>query len=456
MHNVGRVVGCRLRQLATGSINRRIFGATAIVAVATLAVASTTVAREQFVAASFGTSDALDAFLIAILLPQIVNNVVAGSFNLAFVPTYVRVREGEGQDAAQRIFSSMLAISIGLFALVTVLLAVAAPRLLPLLGFGFGTAKLLLTRQLFYLLLPIVVANGLLTIWASMLNAGERFALAAFAPVVVPLCSVIALRGFGGAWGIRALAFGTVAGFALQCCLLGWALRRQGLRLWPRWYGLEPALRRVLGQYLPIALSGALLSGMAVVDQVVATGLGPGSVAALSYGHKLSTLIIGISAAALGTAVLPYFSRMVAVGDWAGVRNTLKTYAGLILLATVPLAGLLYLGSGPIVRLLFERGAFTAGDTALVARVQAMYVLQIPVYTLNFFLFRLLSSLRSNRTLLWVSVIDAVANVALDYLLARTLGVAGIALATTLVYLLSACLLGVISYRTLRRGGRTS
>lgn len=456
LQGLGHAIGGRWRQLATSSTNRRIFSATSVVAGLTLAVALATLAREQYIAATFGTGDALDAFLIALLLPQVIINVVAGSFNLALIPTYIHVREWDGEDAAQRVFSGVMAISIALLASIAGLLALTAPWFLPLLGSSFEAEKLRLTQRLFYILLPIIIINGLTTIWGAMLNARERFALVAVAPIVIPLGAILSLLSFGRAWGIHALAFGTVAGFALQSCLLGWALRGQGVSIWPRWHGIEPAMRQVLGQYLPVVAGVALMSSTALVDQGLAATLAPGSVAALSYGNKLVTLVTGISATALGTAVLPYVSRLVAADDWVGVRHTLKTYSKITLLTTIPLTCILYLSSTLIVRLLFERGAFTAVDTQLVARVQAMYVLQVPFYALTILFYRVFSSLRANHLLMWSAIVNAGVNIGLDYLLARIIGVAGIALATTLMYLISFCVTALMLYRALRPASRSA
>src|SRR5947208_4612358 len=98
-----------------------------------------------------------------------------------------------------------------------------------------------------------------------------------------------------------------------------------------------------------------------MVDQAMGSMLGHGSVSALTYGNKIAALILTIGTMALGTAVLPYFSQMVAAADWKTVRHTLKSYTGLILVVTLPITFLVVLFSKPLVALLFQRGNFTAG-----------------------------------------------------------------------------------------------
>jgi putative peptidoglycan lipid II flippase len=437
-------------RVRTRSVNRRIFQAAVLIAVLTFGVKLAALAKEVTVAASFGTADALDAFLIAFLLPSYLINVVGGSLNAALIPGYIHVRETEGPEAAQRLFSGAVTFSGVLLLLATAVVAALGPFLLPLLASGFAPEKLMLTERLFYLLLPLVAVSGLATNWESVLNAGERFGLAAFAPVLVPLTTVAALFAFGAAWGVYALVLGTVAGTALQLALLGWALRRQGLRLWPRWHGLDPALRRVVGQYLPMIAGSALMSSTFLVDQSVAAMLAPGSVSVLSYGNKLIAPVLGIGTVALGTAVLPYFSTMVATADWGGLRHTLRTYTWLVLLISVPATAALVLLSGPLVDVLFRHGRFTAEDALAVSRVQAMYALQLPFYSLGILFVRLLSALRGNHILMWGTVISFIINLALDLTLLRVCGIAGIALSTSLVYVASCAFLGLMLRRRLR------
>jgi putative peptidoglycan lipid II flippase len=245
----------------------------------------------------------------------------------------------------------------------------------------------------------------------------------------------------GKAWGIYALAAGTVCGFLLEAGLLAWGVRRRGFYLVPRWHGLTPPMKKVINQYMPMVAGAFLMSSTSLVNQSMAAMLGPGSVSAFNYGTKVVALVLGIGSISLSTAVFPHFSHMVGVKDWSGVRHTLKTYSYLIVFATVPLAvGLVYF-SEPLVRLFFERGAFTSGDTYLVSQVQVLFLLQVPFYFLSILIVRLISSLQANHILLWGAVISLPLSVILNYLFMQWLGVAGIALSTSMVYFVSFCYL---------------
>jgi putative peptidoglycan lipid II flippase len=185
-------------------------------------------------------------------------------------------------------------------------------------------------------------------------------------------------------------------------------------------------------------IAGAfLMCSTGLVDQSMAAMLPSGSVASLNYGNRIISLPITIANTALSTAVIPYFSKMVAREDWTSVRHTLKQYLGLIFALSIPLTGLIILFSEPIVQILLQRGSFTASDARLVAQIQAGYAFQIPFYIASVLVVRLISAMRYNQILMWGSAGNLIANIGLNYLFMQWLGVSGIALSTSGVYLFS-------------------
>jgi putative peptidoglycan lipid II flippase len=403
----------------------------------TVAVNIVATAKELVVAQKFGTNDALDAFLIAFLLPSVAINIVTGSFNSALIPTFIKVRQEEGSETAQRLFSSVLLWSTTILFMVSLLLILTASFILPILGSGFNPEKQGLTRSLFFILVPILFINGLSKTWTAFLNANERFALAAISPMLIPLLTMTLLLLLSKTWGIYALAAGTVSGFLLEAGLLAWGISRQGFHLILRWYSFEPALKNVTKQYIPVAVGALLMSSTILIDQSMAAMLAPGSVSALNYGNKIVALLLGIGSLSFGTAIFPHFSRMVAIGDWKTIRKTFKTYAYLILLLTGPLVLCLIYLSETLVQYLFERGAFTSADTNLVSHIQIFFSLQIPFYFWGILIARLISSINANNILMQAALINLSLKVIFNYVLMQRLGVAGIALSTAAVYLVS-------------------
>jgi putative peptidoglycan lipid II flippase len=182
----------------------------------------------------------------------------------------------------------------------------------------------------------------------------------------------------------------------------------------------------------------------------MAATLGPGSQSTLMYANKLIMPVLAISSTALGTAALPYFSRLVAKEDWDGLRQTLSTYTRLILAVAIPATVTLILLSRPLVRLLFERGEFTADDTDAVARVLATYSLLIPIETIAVMMSRVLLSLQIGKIMVLASIGIFLSNIVCDYVLKEILGIEGIALASVVNQVLSLIFL-IFMWRHLQR-----
>lgn len=448
-------LGARIRKkwqtASSYSANKLIFKAAALIAMLTFGVKIISAAKDIVVAAKFGTSDVMDAFVIAYLLPTFFSSVIASMLNAALIPTYIRTREQQGQDAAQKLFSNILSISILLLIVATSLLALIGPICLTLIAPSFNAEKQAITLHIFYILLPIILISGLSANLSAVLNAGERFALAAITPVAMPFLSVSFLLLAQADWAIYGLSVGVVVGYATEMCLLSIALRRQGVQIIPRWDGFDEQIRQVLKQCLPMLAGGILMNSAAIVDQSMASFLAPGSVSSLGYGSKLVTVIVAITIGALGTAVLPYLSKMVSLSDWQGIRHTLKTYIRIILLGTLPVTALLILFSNLIVKIMFQHGAFTAEDTAVVAHIQIMYALQIPFHTLAILFVRLISAMRVNYILMLGTIISFFVNIVFDYLLMKLMGVSGIALSTTIVYAVNMVFVMLLSFYVLNK-----
>lgn len=452
MNEVFRIRLHRLTVWCQQSINRRIFIATATAGAFTGLAHLAAIVKELVVAHQFGTGDALDAFLIAFLLPSSIMNIVAGSFNAALIPTYIQVRDREGWESAQKLLSNIFIGSSGLLIILSILLVVTAPFVLPLLGAGFNKEKLALTQSLFFIMLPILLLSGLAKIGGAVLNAGERFAMVAVSPLMTYSAAIVVLLWAGKTWGIYALAIGTVIGFALEGGFLLWGLHRRGHPLVFRWNGFDAVTVQVIRQFVPVVAGSLLMGSTTLIDQTMATLLDPGSVAALNYGSRVTGVLIGLAATALGTAVIPFFSQQVARRDLDGVRSTFHGYLRFIFLVTLPITGLLFAFSEPVVKFLFQKGSFTAHDTLVVTQVQAYYALQIPFYIAGTLVVRLISSLRANHALLWGAAINMPMNIALNYLFMKKMGVAGIALSTSCVYLISFSFLYYYWHGWLREG----
>lgn len=434
---LGRLRG--LRWLRGPGETARVLQAAGLIGMLTIAVKLSGMGRDVVLAAEFGTSDAVEAFLAAWAIPQFLAGLTGNAFSGVAIPLQATARARGGEAAAKRFLSELLLISVVSMAVLTALLVPARGLLLPLATASFSAEKLALAERLWLVMLPGVFLYALILLWQAVLNTQRKFGLAALSPVVVPVSTIGALLLFRDA-GITAPAVGFVVGLALQGLLLLEGMRRAGLVIWPRWHGGLVETRSAAGQFTPYVANGVMWGGLGVVDQAMATTLGSGNLAILNYGNKLVLPILGVSSSALATAVYPQFARMVAEERWRELRVAARRYSALILAATVPATGVVIALSPWIVKVVYERGAFSAEDSRAVASVQAMYALIIPMYTVSHLLSRMINAMAATKYMAIGSAVIFAFNVAADYWLKEWIGIEGIALATVCNFALSLAL----------------
>jgi putative peptidoglycan lipid II flippase len=315
---------------------------------------------------------------------------------------------------------------------VSVAMAIAARSFFPLIASHFSAAKLDLSVRLFYALLPVVLITGIATNCSAVLNTFDRFVLPSLAPVVIPVAIIVGTLLLSSSLGIWAMVYATLAGALIHAIVVAWMMDAHGYRFRMRWHGMNDATREVAHQYGPVLLSSVVASGGLVVDQSMAAMLPAGSVSALVYANRFVAVVLTLLAGAVSTAIVPYFSRTIAVRDWAGCRHIIRTWVRYMGLVSVPVAVALIAGAHLLIRVTFQHGAFTPHDTAVVTPVLAMYALQIPFFVCSRVFYRFIVAMRRTDLILYCGVLNLGLDVVLNLVLMRWLGIAGIALATSL------------------------
>jgi putative peptidoglycan lipid II flippase len=408
--------------------------------------------KDLAVAHRFGTGDAIEAFLLAFVLPVFLAGSFRSAFFSAFVPRFLEAEARRGREGAREALSRAMAVYLLLLTAIAVVLALAADPVVAVLAHAFSPDKRELTRHLLVLLAPFVVLDGTAGMFTAALYARKRYASAALISAIPPLVTLLAILGFSATWGVSALVLGALMGAVLEAAVAGALVRREGLGVVPSFTRFGPEESALLRGFALLLVGGILMSANTVVDQAMATAAGAGSVASLSYGAKIPAAVLGLAGVALGTATLPHYANFVATRRFTEMGASLRRHAIQLTAAGVAVAVPLALASRPLVRLLFEHGSFLPADTARVSEIQAFYALQIPGYFAGIVAARCLNALGCDRTILAVSCANFVLNVAGNWVLLRWIGLPGIALSTAVVYTVSATLLLVLCRRAVRRG----
>ncbi len=406
--------------------------------------------KEVVVAWRFGIGDDLDAFNVALLVPFAIVNVLAISFQTAFIPTYLQVRARSGVGDAQRLLANATICLSGILLLCTGVTIIGSKIYLPLLAPGFSPAKLQLTFALLCWLAPIPLFAGIGNLWGATLNAKEQFALVAATPIISIVATLLLLFS-ARQWGAFALSRALLVGAMIEATILGIALHRSEIFRARKWSGFSSDLKRVLPQSGTLMLSNLFASGTGVIGIAMAAQLAAGSVSSLTYANKLVALLTGLAAAALSTVMMPYFAQMIAAKDWQQIRATRKRFLQLTLGASIPLTIVVIVFARPLTSFVFQRGAFAANASNIVAILFMCFALQIPFYVSGAVLSRLLEALQASRSLLLLTFVSFVVCLILTWGLRQKFQLMGIALATSLTYCCSFFMLYFLAERHLQK-----
>ncbi|MDE2236100.1 MAG: polysaccharide biosynthesis C-terminal domain-containing protein [Gammaproteobacteria bacterium] len=440
----------KLTGWTTLSVNRQILAASFTVGFASVLVKSVSFVKEIFVAFYFGTDRALDVFIMAMALPAFGISVLGGAIQSAFIPTYLEVLHRDGRGAASSLLGSVTIIYGGLLIGLSVILVFTARWLLPMVASGFTSVELAETIHVFYWLIAVLVVTGVARLYSALLAAEHRFALPTLATSTTPICTIAVMLAAYAQLGIYALVSAAISGAIFELLIMIIAMRRMSVMPYFGQLRLTFDLRQVISQFFPLIAGTILMAGTTITDQIMAAMLPSGSVAALSYGNKLPAVTIMLISGAIGTAVLPYFSRMIAARDWSAAKATYKTFIRMAFITSLPLALLLIGLSRLIIQIVFQHGAFTSADTTTVSEVQMCLLLEIPFYIVAILAVRMITAMKKTLILVWGAAISLVLNVALNYILMRIWGVAGIALSTSVVYFVSMLYLLYMAGRLLK------
>jgi putative peptidoglycan lipid II flippase len=350
----------------------------------TMASRALGLARDVMMAAVLGAGPVADAFFVAFRLPNMFRRFFAeGAFNMAFVPLYAKRLAADGPQAARGFAEEAMAALLAAVGALSALAMIFMPGLVFLLAAGFADdpAKFDLTVALARVQFPYLTCMALLALVSSVLNAMGRFAAPAAAPVALNLV-LIAAMAFAATFALDpgvALSWGVfVAGFA-QLALVWRAMVAAGVRLRLRRPRLTPEVRRLAALAGPGVVAGGVVQINLVIGTVVAS-FHEGAVAWLSYADRLYQLPLGVVGVAVGVVLLPEMSRRLAAGDAAAVRGAMSRATEFAMALTLPAAVALAVVPLPILRTLFERGAFAESDAVATAWALALYALGLPAF----------------------------------------------------------------------------
>jgi len=408
--------------------------------------------REQVRGYYLGTGTGADAFGLGSTLPNLFRRLLAeGAMTAAFVPVFTGYKEKKTREELINFLSSFLTLLTCVATAVCLLGIVLADWIVPAFFPGFGSVegKLALTVVITQITFPYLLLVTLAALAQAVLNTFGRFGPSAFTPILLNLSIILAAYLLHDSFPDPSYAFAVgfvIGGFLQLAFQLPWVFRT-GLRLKLSFHWRHPGVRELIRVFLPGAFAAGIYQVNVFVSEMIASSLSEGSIAALGYSIRLQELILGVFVISITTVILPALSSQVAAGDRKGYGETVLLALDSLALVTVPAAFGLIAVREPLLRLLFQQGAFDPDSTSMTGLAVLFHSMGVYFIASSRSLNQAFYAMKDLKTPMLVSVVALVVNVAGCYILAVPLAHGGIAAANSLSAAVTGLLLFVLLLR---------
>ncbi len=392
--------------------------------------------REVVAASYFGTSGPASAFTIAFLVPNLIANLFAqAALSAAFVPVFTDLLQQGRRREALRLASTLFWIMLLALGAITAFFVLAAGVVMPLFtGPEFSGALDTLTVGLSQVLFPVVLLLGLAGLLVGILQSYEHFTIPALAPAVWNVVIIVALvllrPHFHGEDEIYAYAVGILLATGVQFVMVLGALARIDFRLQFSIDWHDPRVRKVFVLMLPVTIGLGIINLDQLINAAFGTLVSEHAPRAIENAFRIYMLPQGIFSVAVATVLFPTLSRMASRRDPDGMRRAVGIGMRQINLLLVPAAVFIIVLSTPIVRLVFERGAFNAESTHLVSIALFWFAFSLPFGGLNLLLTRTFFAVQRPWIPTRLAALNMVVDVIVSLSLYKPLGIAGLIIGT--------------------------
>lgn len=398
--------------------------------------------RDILTASILGAGMIADAFFVALKLPNFFRRITAeGAFSISFIPIFGETLEKEGKEQARYFANNMLSFMVAILVPLCVLAMLAMPWVIYVIAPGFADDPVRYDLAVAFsrVTFPYLLFISMTALAGGVLNALERYAPFAAAPVFFNLCLVGGLLLYelmapaGAAFTAgHAMSWAVSVSGIVQFAWVWYFARKEGYVLRLQWPKVTLRSRRMIKLMIPGMIGAGVLHINLFVDVILASLLPPGSVSYLYYADRLNQLPLGVIGIAIGTALLPMMSRAIAAGRVDDTRNLFNRSFELALFLSLPAALALMVLSYPIISALFMHGAFDKSDAVLTAYVLTAYAAGLPPYIVAKVFSSAFYAYQDTKTPVKVSIISALVNLGGSLLLIQVFGVYGIAMATAI------------------------
>ena len=395
--------------------------------------------REMVMAACFGTSFVVDAYVMAQAIPGIITTGFFMAIDTAFMPLFSKITENEGENQGNKFTSEVICLVFAIATVFSIFGFIFSDQLVSIFALNFKGQVAELTG--FYL--KITFAYLFFTSTAGVIETMLRYRGVFLAPIIIGYSQniiIITMILISARFDYHYLAYGMLLAFVVRLLLLSLISKRKSFNF-EFSFKLGTTAKKILALSLPVFIGSSINQINFFVDKTLASGLPEGSISALNYGSILMGLITGLTVSIIMTVIYPKMTQAQALDNQEHFNQMVGTGFNLICIITMPctLGAIAY--SNQIVQIIYERGAFDSTSTSLTGMAFLFYSVGLIFSSLNSLFIQAYYSMHDMKTPMIFGAVGVIINIVLNLILVRYLAHGGLAFATSIAAICNTMLL---------------
>jgi putative peptidoglycan lipid II flippase len=388
--------------------------------------------REMLIAAKFGSGIETDTFFIALAATGLFTSMFTQSLNTTLIPILSDIERHEGTEGKKKYINNLLNI-VTLISVVLVLFGWSfAPMIIKLIAHGFEGAQFDLAVTMMRIGMPVIIFSGIVGIYRGYLQSESMFIESSISDFPFNLTYIIFLIFLSTLLGIKGLMITSVLAVLSQIFIQIPSIKKLRYAYEFRMNFKDPNIKKILYLVLPVLVSVAINDLNKIVDRSLASTLVNGSISALNYSARLNSIVLAIFITAIATVLFPLLSNAAGYKTYDRFKKLVRNGVNVVLIITIPTTIGIVVLSGPIVELIFERGAFDSVATQMTSQALIFYSLGLVGMALRTFMERAYYSLQDTKTPMINGFVAVGLNIILNFVLIGPMKHSGLALATAI------------------------
>ena len=399
--------------------------------------------RESIFAYYYGTSYQADAYVMASQIPIALFAVVTTSINTVILPIYTEKMEKGDKQRADKFLNSFIVIFEGICVVLATVSCIFARQIVFVFAPAFSGELLNLTIRYVRLLFPTIILSSIINILTVRFNVFKKFAYPQCVGFFQNIAIIISMVLFARNINTDAAVAGTIAGLFLNALFLVVPCHevfKEKIEVAALW----SEIKKVLVKVIPVACGVGIAEVNRIIDKAIASGLDTGSITGLNYANKLAVVFSALVVTALSTVCFQKFSSLYAKEEYLKCYEELLNYTEVLVYILLPITCGAMILKKELITAAFARGAFGVDSVSLTSDIFFYYSIGILPIAIREILSKYYYSAGDTKTPMINSAIGVVINIVLNLILSRFMGASGLALATTVSYIV-VCLLLFIS-----------